>query len=355
MKSTINVLITGAGSPGIFGTIYSMRKNFDGRKVTIVTTDMNPDVIGRYIADKFYQIPSARKLEEYLEALIDICKENKIDIIIPQNTAELIPLSKNKSVFKQIGVKILLSDADSINTSNDKFKLMKSCESLGVQTAKCHLVRSFDELERASKELGWPKEKIVVKPPDLNGSRGVRVIDESIELKDMFYNAKPNSLYIRMKGLYEILGDSFPELIVMEYLPGKEYTVDLLNTGSKYEVIPRTRDLVRSGITFNGSLNKNEQIIDVSNRIANHLKLNYCFGFQFKENSKGVPLIIECNPRVQGTMVMATLAGANLIYAGVKLLLDEEIPDFSIDWHTKFYRYWGGIGINSDGLENLAL
>lgn len=355
MKSKINVLITGAGSPGIFGTIYSLRNNFDKRKVHIVTTDVNADVIGKFISDKFYTIPSALDVDNYLESLLSICVENNIHVIIPQNTAELIPLSKNKWKFEKIGVKILLSDAEAIRVSNDKFKLMRSCDELGIETAKCFLVKTFTELEKASKELGWPKNKVVVKPPNLNGSRGVRIIDESIELKDLFYNSKPTSLFIRMNSLYETLGDSFPELIVMEHLPGKEYTVDLLDKGSSYEIIPRTRDMVRSGITFNGSLNKNERIIEVSRQIAKNLNLNHCFGFQFKENKDGIPLLIECNPRVQGTMVMATLAGANLIYAGLKLLLDEELPDFNIDWHTKFYRYWGGVGLNSGGLENLSL
>ena len=42
-------------------------------------------------------------------------------------------------------------------------------------------------------------------------------------------------------------------------------------------------------------------------------KLKYAHGFQFKENKNGVPQIIESNPRIQGTTVLSTLAGANII------------------------------------------
>jgi len=42
---------------------------------------------------------------------------------------------------------------------------------------------------------------------------------------------------------------------------------------------------------------------------------------------------------------MSTISGANLIYSAVKNLLGEDYPEFNIDWNSKFYRYWGGIGI----------
>ncbi len=152
---------------------------------------------------------------------------------------------------------------------------------------------------------------------------------------------EPTSLYMRMQSLQDILGDNFPELVVMEYLPGKEYTVDVLRGKKDCYIIPRTRDLVRSGITFNGSLEMNTGIIEYSKIISEKLNLNYCFGFQYKLDDNGDPGIIESNPRIQGTMIMSTLAGANLIYAAVKLLLEEDLPEFEIDWTSKFYRYLG--------------
>ena len=60
------------------------------------------------------------------------------------------------------------------------------------------------------------------------------------------------------------------------------------------------------------------------------------------------PKILESNPRVQGTMVLATIANANIIYSSVKNVLGEEIPDFNIRWGTKISRFWGGIGVDSD-------
>jgi len=65
-------------------------------------------------------------------------------------------------------------------------------------------------------------------------------------------------------------------------------------------------------------------------------------------NEDGNPVLLESNPRVQGTMVMSTFCGANIIYSSVKALLGETIPEFEINWNTKLYRYWGAVGVNGE-------
>jgi carbamoyl-phosphate synthase large subunit len=62
-------------------------------------------------------------------------------------------------------------------------------------------------------------------------------------------------------------------------------------------------------------------------------------------DKNGIPKILESNPRIQGTMVLATFSGANIIYGAIKALLGEEVPEFNINWKTKILRYWGGISI----------
>ena len=72
----ITVLVTGAGAPGIKGTLYSLKNNFDNRKVTIIGTDIQSEVVGKYICDKFYRIARPNNLQ-YLEQLLSICKKHK--------------------------------------------------------------------------------------------------------------------------------------------------------------------------------------------------------------------------------------------------------------------------------------
>lgn len=346
----LKVLVTGDGAPGIKGTVYSLRNNFDNREIVVIGTDIEKEVVGRYLCDRHYVIPRASEAEDYLDALARICAEEKVDVIIPQNTAELAVLSSNKGRFKKIGTSIVLSDESAIKVANNKYELMKVCVDLNIPTAGFCLVSTFDKLIDFAKKLGWPDKRIVVKPPVANGLRGLRIVDENVDLKKLFYEEKPTSLYARMEDLRKILGESFPELIVMEYLPGEEYTVDVLRTNRAITVIPRKRDLIKSGVTFSGTTEFNEQITGYSRKISEKINLKYCFGFQFKLDEGGIPKILESNPRVQGTMVLATFAGANIIYGAVKSVLGEEVPEFEIKWGSRILRYWGGIHVSGDKL-----
>ena len=348
MKKSITVLVTGAGAPGIKGTIYSLKKNIDNRDVVIIGTDMNKDVVGAYICDKFRVIPPAKKENLYLDALLKICKEDKVDVLLPQNTFELEILSNNRNKFDKVGTKVVTASKTSIDIANDKYLLMKTCKKLGVPVGEFYKVNRFDDLVSKAKKLGWPLTNVVVKPPVSNGMRGVRIISESIDRKKMFYNEKPNSLYSTMEDLKNVLGKSFPELIITEFLPGKEYTVDVFKENDNITVIPRIRHQVRSGITFSGEVIKHDDLIEYCKLISTELNMENCYGFQFKLDKKNVPKILESNPRIQGTMVLATIANANIIYASVKKALGEEIPEFDVKWGAKFLRYWGGVGISDE-------
>ncbi|MCH8328890.1 MAG: ATP-grasp domain-containing protein, partial [Nanoarchaeota archaeon] len=106
------------------------------------------------------------------------------------------------------------------------------------------------------------------------------------------------------------IGGKWPELLVQEYIHGGtgygsgiEYTVDCWRGDIGTCYVPRIRQKIRSGITFDTCIDMRQDIIDYSSKLANHLNLKYCFGFQFIIGKKGIPYLIECNPRVQGTMV----------------------------------------------------
>lgn len=342
----LNILITGAGAPGIKGTLHSLKNNFEKRQINTIGTDAKEEVIGKYLCDKFYQIPKASD-PNYIANLYSICKAEHVDVVLPQNTAELSILSKNKRKFESLGTKIALSNSDSIEIANNKYKLMLLAKEIGVPTPEFYLVDSFVDLIKYAEKLGWPDKPVVVKPPVSNGMRGIRIIDESIDLKRMFYSEKPTTLYVHMEQLKSILDENFPSLIVMEYLPNEEWTVDVLSAEDT-TIVTRKRDLIKSGITFEGTCEKNEKLIEYSSMLSKEIKLNYAFGFQFKLDVNNIPKLLESNPRIQGTMILSTFAGANIIYGAVKYALGESMPRFDILWGTRIMRYWSGIGINDN-------
>lgn len=339
----VTVLLTGAGAPGTKGALYSLKNNFDGRKVRTVGVDIQDDVNGRYFCDSFHRIVKPSE-KEFIPLIIDICKDEGVEVVLPQVTEELFPFSERADEFRKEGIAVIVSGKRAIDEANNKYNLMEVSRKLGLPTAEFCSVDTFSDLRDAAKALGWPKKPVVVKPPVASGMRGLRIIDESFDRKSAFYSEKPSGVHVRLEEIEASIGESFPRLMMMEFLPGREYTVDCLQA-NRLTIIPRSRDLIKVGITFNGTVEKNDAIIESTRRLSERLGLEFLFGFQFKMDEDGVPKVIECNPRDQGGMVMSTFAGANLHYGAVKWALGEDVPEFDVKWGTRMLRYWGGIAV----------
>ncbi|OPZ17341.1 MAG: carbamoyl phosphate synthase-like protein [Bacteroidetes bacterium ADurb.BinA245] len=68
-------------------------------------------------------------------------------------------------------------------------------------------------------------------------------------------------------------------------------------------------------------------------------------GIQVKKDTNGNYLILEINPRVQGTIAAALGAGVNLPLLAIKQELGMPISDIEmqVNWNTGFSRHWAEV------------
>ena len=97
-----------------------------------------------------------------------------------------------------------------------------------------------------------------------------------------------------------------------------------------------------NGISVAGEFVKDETIIKYCSDIIAALELHGNIGIQVKRNEKGEALLLEINPRVQGTIVAGLGAGINLPLLAVKQELGLEIKpeELTVKWGTRFARHW---------------
>lgn len=347
----INVFITGAGAPGAPGIIKSLRCVSD-RKIRIIGGDASPDTsVGAGLLDRLYKLPVAES-PDFTDRLLEICESEHIDVLIPLVTRELPVLSRNRHRFLQHGVTVSVSDPEGLETANNKYLLMKFCRDNGIPAPDFKLVNTLEQFTEAAQLLGYPERKICFKPPVSNGQRGFRIIEDSQDRLVSLLEEKPNNVYISFDEFVSICRAAtfFPELIVMEYLPGDEYSVDVLADNGRFlSAIPRSRDHIKMGISFVGTAVEDKEIIAYSQRVVEGLKLNGNIGLQFRRDSAGIPKIIESNPRVQGTIVLCTAAGENMVYEAVRVALGEKIDKPVINWGVKMIRFWDELFLDKDG------
>lgn len=336
------VLMTGAGAPGAAGIIKSL---LDLDYLDLFIADANDDASGKYLVpQKFFRIPKADD-PSFCKQVLSLCIQKEIDVVFPLVTKELLLFSEYAELFKKNNITTIVSEKKSVAIAVNKCRLYEHLTNYKIELPKFKLATNYTEFLEAVKFIGYPEKPFCIKPGFSNGSRGIRIVDNSIDKFDLLFNYKPNSLYIGFDELACILEhQEFPELLISEVLPGTEITVDTIINNDRIELIlPRKRQKMVNGISVQGEFFYDKKVFDYVKQILGSLKLNGPIGIQLKQNSNGDYFVLEINPRIQGTSVAAKGLGINLPELVVRnaLKLPNEYPSVNnIKWGTKFFRFY---------------
>lgn len=316
MLRKIKILLTATGAPGC-STLIRKLKNNGERDVEIVATDVSNEVIGAFWVDKFYTVPLSES-SEFIPALKAIIEKEKPDVFFPVSSAEVLPVARNKALFESLNTKIMVSDASAIEVAINKYDLYSLLKKNDIPVPEFYSPRNLDEFTSMVKDLGYPNRKVCFKPHIGKGSRGFRILDDSISRKDLLLKYKPDSRYMSLREFTEIFEKEaeFPDLILMEVVEGAEYdAMTLCLRGDALLTTVKTREQSRWGIITLGELVDRPEIVDLVSRIISMVPLSYNISLQFIQNK-----LIEINPRTSTFIYQNDL---NEPYIALKLCLGE--------------------------------
>lgn len=340
LENPVHVLMTGAGAPGAAGIINCLLKD---SAIKLSVADADELAVGKFLHPSFLKIPKAGA-DHFIQEVYARCTAGKIDVILPLVTKELFPLSENKNRFAEAGIKVLVSSADAIQIANNKASCYQFLQERDITVPKFFTASTTEEFIHAAFELGHPQQPFCFKPAVANGSRGFRIVWDSINEAEQLFHHKPYNTYITYAHAVKILASQpFPPLVVTEYLPGEEYSVDCLaHNGKTILVVPRLRQKTVNGISVQGRFVEEADVMKYCSRIIETIGLHGNIGIQVKRSKDGVPLLLEINPRVQGTIVAGLGAGVNLPLLAVKQEMGLPISpeELQVKWGTAFSRYW---------------
>ena len=339
-------MLTGCGAPGARGIVQCLRLNGE-RGITIIGTDIREENPGALLVDMFYRVPRPIS-SDFIPIIQMICKDNQVSVILPLVTKELTAFSYSRVALRLQGINVPISSIEVLSVANNKARLLEVLWGR-LPIPRFYVVKSLSAFKHAVSSLGFPEKAVCFKPPSSNGSRGFRILNESIDQLDLLLNRKPTNVYISYNALLLILEkasrEDFPELVVMEYLPGPEYSVDMLvDNGHPIYTIPRRRNVITAGISTVCTTEHNTKVITYCNCVAEALGLHGNIGMQVKADEHGCYELLEINPRLQGSTVLCCKAGVNLPYLGVKLALGEPIPrNFKVRWGLRMHRIYNEV------------
>lgn len=346
----LRVLLTAAGSPSAPGLIKCLKNNGE-RNVYVVGTDMKADATINQMCDVVRLVPAATE-DNYIDELLRVCKEDRVDVLIPGISQELPELQKRRNEFEAIGTKVSVSDGDGLLVANNKIALYEYMKAHGFKIPEFRIANSIDEFKHACESIGYPEKAICVKIKDGSGSRGIRLIDSAKSRFDIFTSEKPNSLFTTYEDMLSILREAkaFPELMIMDYLPGMEYSVDLLaDKGKTLYIVGRESNIINASIPQEATLAYNKEAYELSEKIVEGLKLDGNVDLDFKFDEDGHPQLMEINPRLAATLSVIAAGGCNLLYLRVKQLLGEELPKVTVNYGVKLKRRYGEYFCDKNG------
>ena len=113
---------------------------------------------------------------DYIPMLLDICRNDKIDLLIPTIDTDLLILSRNTDKFNAIGTRVLISKTDKIAVCRDKNYTADFFEACGLKAP-----RTVNDYTKYSS--GYP---CFIKPKD--GSSSINAFKAENEFDLKLYN-----------------------------------------------------------------------------------------------------------------------------------------------------------------------
>ncbi|MDI2586779.1 ATP-grasp domain-containing protein [Psychrobacillus sp. NEAU-3TGS] len=303
-----------------------IRHNSDQQEFVIYGTHPNPDTVYFNYCDVSGTEPDIEG-EAYLQFCIDYCIQNQIHVFVPRK--ENVLISQNLDKFEEIGVKVLVCpDGDLMALVDDKAAMYRSLQdqenegNFIVAIPSYRIVNNAKEFQAAYEALSQNNTKLCIKPVIGEGASGFRIIDNKADTIPFIFSTA-SSQKISYDTAIKILKtqEHFPDLMVLEYLDGYEYSIDCLAEadGTLLTAIPRKKG--------NGRIREieyNKELIEIAEKMAAQYKIPYVFNIQVRYKD-GIPKLLEINPRMSGGLHISCLSDINFPYYAIKLLLGEQL------------------------------
>ena len=260
---------------------------------TLYSASSNVSNHAPYVFSNHYVIPSVFQ-EGWIDTLNDITDRMGIDYIYPAHDDVLLSLADN---IGKIKARIVMPSVNAVRICRSKLLTYNFFNSI-LPTPKIY--KDPSEVDR------FP---VFVKPDIGQGSFNAYLIKDKVTL--------------------ELILRKIPGMVVLEYLEGKEYTVDCFSDREKGLMFCGARERIRTrnGISVDTKPAPEEVTREVKQYaiiISEKLNLNGAWFFQVKQDSSGDYKLLEVGTRIAGGMALFRVTGIN--FPLLSILEQERIP-----------------------------
>jgi len=250
----------------------------------IIGADSNPDSLGRYFVDKFWEMPTLVDL--CAEDIKNYCLEHRISAIIPTRDGELEFFARSKPFMEANGISVMTSEVDGVRICLDKllfFDVLKNQQKINA-------------IYTTSEPDNIDCKRWVVKERFGSGSRGIKL---NLTADDA-----------------QSAGSKLEDPVYQPFIEGREFSIDtyINKSGVTVGSVTRSRDRIVGGESQITTTIAMPGIEEMCQAAAAEMCLTSHLVFQAIVDSEGKIHVVECNCRFGGASSLSVAAGLDSFY-----------------------------------------
>lgn len=305
----MNILLTCTGRRHYLAKFFHQALAGKGK---VVGTDMSLTAPALAMCDVVRQVPPVSD-ENYLNLLLEIIKEQQINLLFSLNDLELELLVNNRDAIEQeTGATVYVPTAETLCICADKWQTFHFAKSIGVPVPETWLTVGSALESLDASEVSFP---LIVKPRWGSASIGLFVANDKETLVEVF-EACERAVASSLLASF----GSTEAVIIQEMLVGTEYGLDLLFSKQENFIgfTAKKKIAMRAGETDKAISVEAAPFKQSIETIAANFVHRGNMDCDFIERD-GTFYLLEINPRFGGGYPFTHLAGAN----HVQMLLDD--------------------------------
>lgn len=274
------------------------------------------------LADEAWDEPGPLQPDAYAEWCLETCRAQHIDLFVPGNYRRV--LSRHRSAFEAAGTRLaLVASTETLDILEDKSATYTALRagSQGLVRIPLHrVVRTAADFDAAYVELRRKAPVLCVKPTMGVFANGFYVLEETGDpLTRLLSGVHDRTGLDTFRAALPVEFGATP-LMLMEFLPGDEYSVDALAAGG--ELVVAASRLKGDGCQ---EVSTRGPAIEIAHDIARCFCLDGLFNLQAKEKD-GMLYLLEVNTRMSGGALYSEAVGLDLCYRALLQALGLPMP-----------------------------
>lgn len=332
-------------SSSIHGVLRQLRRDW-GEGLMLIGSHTRRDIGPLSECSIVEQEPEGLSAEAYVSWCLDFCRRQRVQVLIPGRMKEEI--ADARAAFEAQGTRLIVAGSGAtMRLLEDKGRFLELVPP-SVRTHRYYRVRSWGDFEAACTALEQDGVPVCFKPASGIFGLGFYVLDESMSpLRRLLRSEGHRISKAELRGVLEA-SETFPELLVMEYLDGAEFSVDVLAEAGDVKAMVCRRKPLNGRIRISGTSRTEfvtegrSQVMLLQPEVEEMVRvLVACFhlggllNVQFRSRAERPekPCLLEINGRMSGGLPYVALSGLNLPLLAVKAALrgkDEPWPEMPV-------------------------